>query len=123
VGELRVEARSPDAGGALSLHWRGVCNERDPATFLEPYLAKALDEARGARVGLELHFEKMEYCNSSTLGALIDFTERVLGAGIKLVYVFDASRRWQQLSFEALRVFDSGDGLLELRAETPPAGA
>ena len=114
VNDFRIEPRHTP-GGPVVLDWRGVLNERDPQAFLDPYLDDALAEAQKQGASLELRFDRMEYCNSSTLGAIIDFTERVLGAGVKLVYVFDATKRWQQLSFDALRVFDAGDGLLELR--------
>lgn len=114
VNEFRIDPRRTP-GGPVVLEWRGVLEERDPQSFLDPYLEAALGEARKQGTSLELRFERMEYFNSSTLGAIVDFTERSLGAGVRLVYVFDATQRWQQLSLDALRVLDAGDGLLELR--------
>ena len=35
--------------------------------------------------------------------------------GVRLVFVFKQSARWQKVTFEALRVFVKDDGLFELR--------
>ena len=36
--------------------------------------------------------------------------------GVPLILVYDSKRKWQQLSFDALRIFVLQDQLLELRA-------
>jgi hypothetical protein len=61
-------------------------------------------------VGLELHFEELDYFNSSTITSLIQLIQEARAKGIPLTYVYDPALRWQKLSFDALRVF-VGDGL------------
>jgi hypothetical protein len=112
---LRIDARRDDAAGMIVLTWRGSADFKDPRAYLDGYLSSVLTEAKGSRLGIELRFEHMDYASSSTLAAIVDFTQGARHGGLKLVFVFDARRRWQRLSFEALRVFDVGDGGLELR--------
>ncbi len=112
-GSLTIE--TDVAGPALLLSWSGVSSDPHPERVLGPYLQEAGDEAARRAVALELHFEGLEYCNSATLGVLADFIQSRDRSGGKLVCVFDTRRRWQKLSLDALRVFETDDGSFELR--------
>ena len=52
--------------------------------------------------------------NSSTITAIIQIIQEARVRPSRLVIVFDATKNWQKLSFEALAVFVKGDGVLEL---------
>jgi hypothetical protein len=115
LGGFRIDVRGQGEGDPLILDWHGVCNERDPRAWLDPFLTTAIAEA-GRAGRIELHFEELEYGNSSMLASIIDFTQNALARGLQLIFVFTPTRRWQKLSFEALRVFDDGGGRLILRS-------
>ena len=71
---------------------------------------------------VELRFDALEHFNSSTVGALIDLIQRAREAKVRLVLGYDATLGWQRLSFDALKVFDRGDGLFELRPSAKQGG-
>lgn len=115
AGDLTIVPRQAGAGAALELVWSGKSNDRQPGKILGPYFNKAIQHAASQSVPLELHFETLDYLNSSTITAIIQVIQEARGRGVKLVIVFDPNRRWQKLSFDALRVFVRDDGLVELR--------
>lgn len=115
AGDLTIVPRQAAAGAALQLVWSGKSNDRQPGKILAPYFGKALQHAATESVPLELHFETLDYLNSSTITAIIQVIQDARARGVKLVIVFDPNRRWQKLSFDALRVFVRDDGLVELR--------
>lgn len=115
AGDLTIEAVQATSSSPLGLLWSGKSNDRHPGKILGPYFAKMLDRAGAQRVPLELHFETLDYLNSSTITAIIQIIQDARAKAVKLVIVFDPARRWQKLSFDALKVFARDDGLMELR--------
>ncbi len=115
AGDLAIEAVD-QAGSALQLHWRGKSNDRHPGKVLEPYFTRVIAAAGARGATVELHFEKLDHFNSSTITALIQLLQDARSQGIKVVILFDKALKWQKLSFDALRVFAKGDDLLQIRA-------
>jgi len=112
---LAIE-QPPGLRQAIRVVWRGKSDDVRPARFLAPHFQALIEEA--ARVGapIEMRFEELEYINSSTLSALAQLIRDCRTKAIKLVMVYDPDRKWQKLSFDALRVFVNNDSTLELRA-------
>ena len=71
--------------------------------LIAPLFDRALSGARDEGRVLVIHFEKLEYFNSSTIAALVQFIRAVNEAGLGLTVVYDPSQKWQALSFDALR--------------------
>lgn len=118
VGDLRIEAMESGVYPALQLLWKGKSNSRHPSDVLGPYFRDVLGAAVQRGVPLELHFERLEHFNSSTITSVIKLIQDARARSVKLVLVYDPALKWQKLSFDALRVFVK-DGVLELRASTP----
>lgn len=97
---LEVEEQTP---GLLRVWWTGKSNTREPAKTLKPFFDKVLERAGAARRDIEMHFEKLDHFNSSTIAALIQFINAAQQAGGRTVLVYDPTQRWQTLSFDALR--------------------
>ncbi|RYE92066.1 MAG: hypothetical protein EOO75_07505 [Myxococcales bacterium] len=114
AGDLKIQVvqRAP---ATLELLWTGKSNARNPTATLQPYFSQALAVAAEQKHALELHFEKLEHFNSSTITAIIQLIQEARTKGVKLTIVFDHGVKWQKLSFDALRVFSKGDGLLEFK--------
>jgi hypothetical protein len=112
AGDLTITV---EEGATLRLEWLGKSNDRQPQKVLEPYFDKCLEAADAKKVALEMHFEKLDYFNSSTISSLIQMIQKARTRSVKLVIQYNAAIRWQKLSFDALRVFTKGDDLLELR--------
>jgi hypothetical protein len=113
-GDLTIEPRGGSTDDALELFFRGRSNDRHPARTVVPYVGDALGAASAADKPLRLHFETIEHMNSSTITAVIQIIQEARARRTKLEIVFDHSKNWQRLSFEALGVFVKDDGMLML---------
>ena len=67
--DLTIEAVERDAPGPLVLTWKGKSDDRYPAKVLGPYFAAVLARAEERAAGVEMHFEKLDHFNSSTIAA------------------------------------------------------
>jgi hypothetical protein len=108
---IAASAASPTT---LRLDWTGRSVEQNPGDALRPYFDAILSTASEIGCGLELHFEQLEFFNSSTVTAVIQLIRTARGQGTSLLIVFDESRKWQVLSFDALKSFQLPDGLLRI---------
>ena len=104
-----------DGAAPVQLLWKGKSNNRHPEEALTPYFREVLAAAGTRKVPIELHFEKLEHFNSSTITSIIQLIQDSRAQSIKLVLVYDQALKWQKLSFDALRVF-AKDDVLELRS-------
>lgn len=100
--------------GILRVLLSGRSASREAGRTLSPLFDRLLAEAKAASVALVLHFERLEYFNSSTIAALVQFIRTAHERGIALNVVYDGKQRWQAMSFDALRramrPFESGTG-------------
>lgn len=117
AGDLKIDVVEADS--AVRLHWLGMSNERQPEKILKPFFATVLQGATEGNKAVELHFEHIERFNSSTILCIIQLIQEARHKNIRLEVVYDPTRKWQRLSFDALRIFDKSDGLFALR----PVGA
>ena len=114
-GDLTIETTvSPD--GVFSCTWKGKSIERNPPEILKPWFEKLLAAVGEKKGSIEMHFEKIEHFNSSTITALIKLIQTCRKSNVRLVMIYDQSLKWQRLSFDALRVFEKNDDLFALRS-------
>lgn len=113
AGDLKIDIR--EEANKLELHWLGMSNDRQPELVLKPFFAEVLQHAVDANKTVAFHFERIERFNSSTILSIIKAIQGARHMGIALELVYDPSRKWQRLSFDALRIFDRADGLFTLR--------
>ena len=102
-GELSIDSTS--GPGCLRLEWRGRSAARDPRAILIPYFEQAIAVARDSGTPVEMHFEGLDYFNSSTIAALIDAIRLGSEHRVPMVMFYKESVRWQRMSFDALRMF------------------
>lgn len=114
AGDLRLAANEQRTD-AIELTWLGRSNDRYPGKVLTPYFQGVLAEASERDVPLELHFEKLEHFNSSTITMIIQLIQDARARGVRLVMTYDQALKWQKMSFDALRVF-AKDDLFQLRS-------
>jgi hypothetical protein len=104
-------------GDTIRLVWKGRSTARNPGELLVPYFQGIFQSViESGRATVEMHFERMEHFNSSTVGALIYLIQDARGRQVPLVFVYDQKLKWQKLSFDAMRVFVKSDGLLQMRS-------
>ena len=102
LGELTLSADRPESG-LLRIHLTGRSNERDAGRVLGPVLESVLSTAVMEGRRLALHFERLEYFNSSTIAVLVQFIRFCQQGKVLLTVRYDARLRWQATSFDALR--------------------
>ncbi len=87
----------------LRVRLSGRSASREAGKTLAPLFDRILGEARAEERVLALHFERLEYFNSSTIAALVQFIRAAHDQGVGLTVVYDGKQRWQAMSFDALR--------------------
>jgi hypothetical protein len=102
LGELNVKAEREGAD-RLEVLLGGKSSSRDAGRELQAVFEQLLSAAREERRTLYLHFERLEYFNSSTIAALVQFIRTAQQAGVSVVVRYDGSLKWQAMSFDALR--------------------
>jgi hypothetical protein len=121
LGDLTAQIDSATPG-ILRIGMTGKSASREAGKVLAPLFDRALATARDEGRTLELHFEKLEYFNSSTIAALVQFIRATQEAGVSLTIVYDPSQKWQAMSFDALRralrPFDAAGGAPTVRFES-----
>jgi hypothetical protein len=102
LGELKVVAERLGAD-RIDVQLTGKSSSRDAGRDLLPVFDKLMATASEEKRTLVLHFEKLEYFNSSTIAALVQFIRTSQQTGVSLVVRYDAALKWQAMSFDALR--------------------
>lgn len=115
-GDLRVDVNHSD--GRMRLDWRGKSNARQPELELNPFFVGIAQEAIESKSTIEMHFEDLEFFNSSTITVIIQHVKAFRGKGIKLLLSYDRGQKWQKIFFDALVMFEKSDGLLKIQAVT-----
>lgn len=111
--ELRVDVKTHDE--TIRCIWSGKSAQRHPSRTLGPWFETVLQAAEAESTAIAMHFEELVHFNSSTIGAIVQLIQSARTRGVPLTLAYKGEHRWQRLSFEALQVFDQGDGLLTLR--------
>jgi hypothetical protein len=101
-GDLNAELDS-SSEGVLRIHLSGRSSSREAGKTLAPLFDRVLGDAKVQSRSLALHFERLEYFNSSTIAALVQFIRAVHEAAVPLTIAYDGKQRWQAMSFDALR--------------------
>ncbi len=113
LDELRIEERV-EAPDKVELFFCGRSNARQPIDVLGPYFGQWLDRAASRSSKLVVRFEELEYMNSSTISALIHLIQGAKARQLKLELSYAPAKKWQKLSFDALRIFQKQDVNLSL---------
>jgi hypothetical protein len=92
--------------------FKGKSVDRDPGNFLTPIIQEALNRAQNRTV--ELNFTLLEYMNSSTVTPIIKLLNEVEAGKQTLSIVYSKEHKWQELSFSALKIFQTRDKRIEV---------
>jgi hypothetical protein len=110
-GELKIQCEQPSPQ-VIRINWLGKSVDRQPRTVLNPYFAEIFSEAIESKSTVEMHFERLEYFNSSTITAVIQLIQLARQRGVRMKLVYDDSLKWQRISFEPLKIFGKdGDSI------------
>jgi len=112
--ELVIDAAEDAA--TVRLTWSGKSTEREPGRFLVPIFTDVLALATPAGKRIAMDFTAVEYMNSSTFTPIVKLLDEARRAGVSVLLEFDGARKWQALSFSALRAFETPDGRIAVRS-------
>ncbi len=107
-GELALEVE--ERAGEVRVAWRGKSADREPGRFLMPVLGQLLERARASGATLVHDFSGLDYMNSSTFTPVVKTIDEARRAGVPIHLEYSLARKWQALSFSALRTFETSDG-------------
>jgi hypothetical protein len=114
-GPLSIEL--VNEGARLCLGFVGKSSDREPGRFIMPVLQDAIERASAAKAALVLDFCGLEYMNSSTFTPVVKSLGVARAAGISVVLQYSLARKWQALSFSALRTFETLDGRIQVQGK------
>jgi hypothetical protein len=114
-GDLVIEINRK-APGLLRLDWRGKSNHSNPEAVLSAFFSNVTRLAVQSRARIEMHFEELEFFNSSTITAIIKYIRELRQRQIALAVSFSANHKWQRIFFDALWIFVKEDGLFTITA-------
>ncbi len=104
-----------ETGDSIVASWTGKSVDRNPSKFITPLLADILERSNGVKKRIILDFQKLDYMNSSTITPIIKILERAKRSQARLVVKYNKLLKWQDLSFSALRIFETKDHRVEIR--------
>lgn len=98
----------------ISIKFKGKSTERDPAGFILPVLNESLQTSSKFSKKITMDFQELEYMNSSTITPIIKTLESANNANSSIIIFYNKSKKWQELSFSALRIFETKDHRIEI---------
>ena len=103
VGGLTARLDRP-VDGSFSVRLSGRSASRDAQVALQPMFDWAIQAATTISTELVMSFEKVEYLNSSSIAAIVQFIRTAQLRGLSLRLVYDGRQKWQVTTFEAMRL-------------------
>jgi hypothetical protein len=110
---LTLEVREDER--AIDVSWIGKSTAREPGTFLSPILTDVLKQSKAANAAISMDFRQLEYMNSSTITPVIRMLNEAKRGDTRVAILYQDKLRWQELSFSALRIFQTDDKRIEIR--------
>ncbi len=110
--DLKVEIlETPES---IEARWTGKCELRNPRPFMIPILLDTMKKGADEKKPVTWNFEDMEYMNSSSVMPVIKALEQARKSNSAIRVVYNKRKKWQDLSFSALRVFETRDGRIQV---------
>jgi len=86
--------------------WEGESTDDNPAKYLEPVFNEIFKDDSRHYV---MNIGKLKYMNSGTMTPLITLLKRMTKGEGSFLINYDANVKWQELSFDALILFQTED--------------
>lgn len=101
-------------GSKITITFTGQSTEREPGKFINPILSDAIQNGRKFSKAVLINFENLEYMNSSTITPIIRILEGAKKTGETISVKYNKTRKWQELCFSALKIFETKDHRIEI---------
>jgi hypothetical protein len=111
-----LEIKVTENDEAIQLAWSGKSTDREPGRFLAPILMDIIKQSTELGKKVVLDFRRLSYMNSSTITPVIRILERAKKGKNRITVMYEKSLRWQEVNFSALKVFETADQRVEIKA-------
>ncbi|EMJ96011.1 hypothetical protein LEP1GSC193_2278 [Leptospira alstonii serovar Pingchang str. 80-412] len=101
-------------GEDIEVLWLGKSVQRNPSQFIIPTLSDVMKRGVDQDKTVVWDFRQLEYMNSSTITPVIKTLEMVKKGLGKVKLIYNKTKKWQDLSFSALRIFETKDGRIQV---------
>jgi hypothetical protein len=108
---LTLEVEEDDA--SIIIKWLGKSVDREPGVFIIPIMTKVMERSSDTKKVI-MDFCALEFMNSSTFTPVSKIMETAKAGNIQLQILYKQSVNWQELSFSALRIFETRDKRIEI---------
>lgn len=98
----------------INIKFIGKSTERDPSGFISPVLLESMQNSRKFSKIIRMDFLDLEYMNSSTITPIIRILESANDTGNSISLLYRKSKKWQELCFSALKIFETKDHRIEI---------
>ena len=115
-GPLSISRDDEERGVVLRFTGKSIL--RDPTELLQPNLFLVLEEVEESGKRLFLDFSQLMYMNSSTFTPLVKTLEKARRGNAQVTVIYNATQKWQAVSFQAMSIFDTADGRVHVEAGT-----
>lgn len=99
---------------SLVMKWLGKSTDREPDLFISPILARLLDKSINTGKKIIMDFQDIEYINSSTITPVSKMLEKAKKGSSPISVLYKIEKNWQELSFSALKIFETKDKRIEI---------
>ncbi len=111
-GKLIIKVN--EEGSTVKIDWEGESTDIKPSQFLEPVFKEIFTDVSKNYV---VDLTRLKYMNSGTMNPLIRIFQQMEKAPGSLSLWYDAAKKWQELSFDALIFFKTKDGRINIEAK------
>ncbi|ALO25264.1 MULTISPECIES: hypothetical protein [Leptospira] len=101
-------------GNEILIRWLGKSVQRNPSQFIIPTLSNVMKRGSDQHKAVIWDFRELEYMNSSTITPVIKTLEMIKKGNGKVKLIYNKTKKWQDLSFSALRIFETKDGRIQV---------
>ena len=108
---LRIEVEEDES--TIYIKWLGKSVDREPGIFVTPILSRAIEKGEGGKKVI-MDFCNLEFMNSSTITPISKIMESAKSGNCRLSILYTQSINWQELSFSALKIFETSDRRIEI---------
>lgn len=98
----------------INIIFKGKSTERDPSVFITPILTESVHNSKKFSKKIMMDFRELEYMNSSTITPIIKIMENANELNSSISIQYKKSKKWQDLCFSALRIFETKDHRIEI---------
>jgi hypothetical protein len=93
----------------IRAYFRGRSALQKPEAVLVPLFDTLIADALKGGFHVHLHFEELEFFNSSTISVLIQNILAMRDKGVRTMIRYDGRHKWQKVFFEGLAMLRGGD--------------